>query len=390
MEVYILDSLYRRVDVVDKFESVIWTERFSAWGDVELLVHSTPANRKRFLTGTKLACNESYRVMTVETIEDTTDDEGKKLLKIKGPSLEYAFEHRVARGSLSDLTTEPKWVLTGKPADIARKMFHDICVAGILDPADVIPMVIEGSIFPEGTIPEPDETITYEVEPKSLYEALKELCDIYNLGFRLVRNFDSSQLYFDIYTGSDRTTQQTTLPAVVFSPSLDNLTNTTELTTTLLYKNVAYVISPVGHEVVYSLDFDPTTNGFDRRVLLVKADDITDEDPLVASAKMIQKGKEELAKHRRLSAFDGELTNSSKYKYGIDYNLGDLVELRNEDGVTNKMRVTEQIFVSDKEGERSYPTLTLEQFVMPGTWLDWKYNKPWEEFDVTEYWNNQP
>lgn len=146
----------------------------------------------------------------------------------------------------------------------------------------------------------------------------------------------------------------------------------------------------MGHEVVYSLDFDPTTNGFDRRVLLVKADDITDEDPLVASAKMIQKGKEELAKHRRLSAFDGELTNSSKYKYGIDYNLGDLVELRNEDGVTNKMRVTEQIFVSDKEGERSYPTLTLEQFVMPGTWLDWKYNKPWEEFDVTEYWNNQP
>jgi hypothetical protein len=41
MEVYILDSLLRRTEVVDQFESCIWTERFSEHGEFEIDIKST-------------------------------------------------------------------------------------------------------------------------------------------------------------------------------------------------------------------------------------------------------------------------------------------------------------------------------------------------------------
>lgn len=382
MEAYILDALYRRIQVVDQFESLIWTERYAAWGDFQMDIHSNSSFRRLLTAGTKLAINDSYRVMEVETIEDK-DESGEKLLVVKGRSMEKILEDRVARPSTANLTTMPKWTETGLPADIARKLFHDICVLGVLDSSDVIPGVIEGSsLFPEDTIAEPSTTVVVEMDPDTLYKVLTDLCDIYDLGFRLVRDPNTAQFYFDIYSGSDRTTSQTTLEPVIFSPDLDNLQNPSELTSIAGTKNVAYVISPVGFEIVYPDDIDPASvTGLERRVLYVKADDITDTDAAVASARMIQKGKDELSKNRSFSAFDGEINQNSQYKYGRNYNLGDLIEQRNTDGVTNVMRITEQIFVSDKEGERSYPTLSISKFITPGSWAAWDYNQQWVDLD---------
>lgn len=391
MEVYILDSLYRRDQVVDKFQSLIWTERYSAAGDFELHLPSILENRRRFVPGVRLACNTSYRVMTVETVEDSTDSDGRKMMKITGPSLEDILDDRVARGTLGDLTATPKWALTGTPGNIMRQIFHDICVTGILDAGDKITSVIEDSIFPPDTIAEPSDEYTVELELATVYKAEKDLADLFGLGFRLIRHPVTSLLYWDVYSGSDRTTQQNTLPAVVFSPELDNLQNIKELTTINLYKNVAYVFSPVGHEIVYALDVDPTVEGFERRVLMVRADDITDEDGPTASAKMIQRGKEELGKNRRFSAFDGELSQRSQYKYGVDYNLGDLIEMRNTDGNTNYMQVTEQIMTSDEEGDKSYPSLSINRFITPGSWSSWDYNQEWADLEPSpEEWADQP
>jgi hypothetical protein len=381
VEAYILDDQYRRVSVIDKFESFIWTERFSSYGDFELHLHSTRQNKNLLPIGTRLATTESYRVMTVETIIDEIDDEGRALLTVKGRSLESVLLNRLARPELVDLTTLPKWELTDVPAELARTIYHEICGLGALNDGDILP-VTEASIFDPDTIPEPTDEITYEIDVISVYEAIKNLADAYSMGFRLVRHPSTGVLYFDVYMGSDRTTQQTTLPAVVFSPGLDNLKNISELSTDVLYKNVAYVISPVGSEIVYALDVDPDISGFDRRILIVKADDLTDSD------QINRRGTEELAKSRRLSAFDGELSQSSRYKYGTSYNLGDHVELQNGSGAVSTMQVTEQIFVSDKEGERSYPTLSLVSFAVEGSWNEWPPSEAWDDVDPGLAWDD--
>lgn len=391
MELYTLDALLRRVEVVDMFESLIWTERYQATGEFELQVHSNTGTRGIFQNGTLLALNESYRIMKVETVEDTTDEQGKTVLKVTGRSMENILEDRVAKDTMSNTTVEPEWVITGLPAAVIRSIFTDICVTGTLDVGDKIPLIGAGTLFPTNTIPEPTGSITVKLELQTVYAAIKSLCELYDLGFRLTTDFYSSVLHFEVYSGSDRTSGQSILPAVVFSPSLDNLQNTTDLKTIEPNKNVAYVFSPVGFEKVYAAGVDPEVESFERQVLLVNASDITDPTPATATALMIQRGVEELSKNRSYSAFDGELNHNSEYKYGKDYHLGDLVELRNIDGLTNNMRVSEQIFVSDAQGDRSYPTLAINLVIQPGTWLAWEHNMVWLDLDLdtTSVWANQ-
>jgi hypothetical protein len=280
-----------------------------------------------------------------------------------------------------------------------RKIFHDICVTGILAPdivgppfipsPDKIPFIVEGSILPAGTISESTDVLNLELEPMSVGDALVQMAEQYDLGFRMLRGDDTSQLWFDVYSGSDRTTGQAFLPAVIFSPELGNLQDTKALSSDAIYKNCAYVFSPVGSKVVYPDGVDPSVSGFDRRILIVTADDIT--DPATADEQMRLRGLAELSKNRQVSAFDGQITQYSDYKYGVDYQLGDLIEVRNTDGSTNKMRITEQIFVSDKEGDRTYPTLALNQFITPGSWLGWDFNQKWVDLDANMMtWADQP
>lgn len=387
LELYILNTMYQRIAIVDNFESLIWTERASALGDFELIMASTMENRQKLPAGTLLGLNMSDRIMVLETFADGENSEGEQTLTLKGRDLEKILDERVA----ATTTDDPSWIITDKPADIARKIFHDICIAGTFNTGDIISGITEGTFYPEDTIVEPDDEITYSIEVMSVYQALVNLCNPYAMGFRLVRDRTSNSptLYFDIYMGSDRTTLQSDLPAVVFSEELDTLQSPNEITSIALFKNVAYVFSPAGKEVVYPLDVDSSISGFERRALWINMTDLAADDP-DASAKMIQKGKEELYKNRQLSAFDGELNQYSSYVYGQDYNLNDLVEMQNRDGVRNQMRVTEQIFVSDEQGVRSYPTLALQTFITPGSWLARPAEQVWVDVPDSEHWGDLP
>lgn len=353
MEFYTLDGLLRREWIFDRFESLIWTERFSDVGDFQLVIESTPETRSLLTAGTKVVVNVSKRVMEIETIVNTNDDAGRSLIKIQGKELVKILDDRLAADSI--VTDEP-WVITDYPANVARYMFDQVCSFGWPLAADVLPFLVSGSIYPPGTIPEPSDVITWYQERDTLYNAIKKLVDLYALGFRLVRNGDESQLYFDIYSGNDRTTAQTELSPVVFSRELDNLQNTREFKTIDGLKTVAYVFAPAGVRIVYAEGVDPGITGFERRVLTVKSTVAAGTSDW--EALLDQEGAKALSEHRTLQAFDGEVNQNSNYQYEIDYFLGDLVEMLNTDGMTNNMRVTEQIFVEDQEGERAYPTLS--------------------------------
>jgi hypothetical protein len=119
-------------------------------------------------------------------------------------------------------------------------------------------------------------------------------------------------------------------------------------------------------------------SGLSRKVLMVKADDITAAAGSTLNSLMTERGLAELYKNRTLMAIDGEIAKTrSKYVYGVDYYLGDVVEIRNRDGETERMRVSEQIFSDDSNGEYSYPTLETDLFVPPGSWFSWEFATPW-------------
>jgi hypothetical protein len=390
VELYLLDPLLRRQYVFDRFISLIWTERWQVYGDFQLDIWSTPSTRAAFTPDTYVSCSRSNYVMRIESVEDDVTADGIKTLIIKGNSIEKILTDRVAYSVAGDLTTTPKWTLTDKPADLMRTVFHDICIAGLLDTEDIIPGVTEGTFMPTSTLAEPTDPITVDITPTDVYSVETQIASAWNLGFRMLRQDSTGQLFWEVYAGSDRTTSQTTLTPVIFGPNLGNLQNTKELADISKAKNVAYVYSPAGFQKVYAPGVDTTVDGFERRVLVVNASDITSTATPSVTAALMQRGYQALAAYRTSQLFDGEISQYSSYKYGVDYNLGDTVEMQNIDGVSNVMRVTEQIFVEDNNGYREYPTLVLNTYINTGSWLS-EQAKQWIDFDTdtTSVWSNQ-
>jgi hypothetical protein len=324
--------------------------------------------------------------MTVDTISDATDAQtGARNITVTGKSLENMFNDRVAMPVISDTTTNPNWVVTGKPGDVIRYMVNQICVVCVLDEHDTIPFYRMGMLLPPGNIPEPADIITVTSSPDTLYNTITQIAATYGLGFRLVRNGDAGEIYFEVYMGNDVTSDQTILNPVIFDPNLDNLEGITVLTSSAISKTVAYVYATNGSAVVYAVNVDPNSTGTDRRVLIVNSSNSDDAgDDLTAALE--QEGLMALSAQTLVYSFDGELTPSVPYIYGVDYNLGDLVEERNSDGFGNKMVVTEQIFSKDDTGTRSYPTLTLFETITPNTWASWDANQDWSDVDPSVVW----
>jgi len=386
MELYVLDSMLRRIEVIDQFDSLIWTDRYKELGDFKLEIQSTLTMKTLLSEGTFLACNDSLRVMVVETVEDAVTEDGKELLTIAGRSLEFILMNRIVLAQ----------TLTDTPGNICRTLFNNSCVLGTLSTDDILPYLGAGSIYPVDTNTEYPDDVTLEIKPKSLYQAIKDICDVYDMGFRLCRHPVTELLYFEIYVGSDRTTGQSVLPAVVFSANLDTLANSKELLTIQDEKNLAYVYTDTTSLIVYTDASEADTmTGFNRKMLLVDATDyVPTGDSGIDDAILESRGVSALADYRGSQTFDGVINQNSGYKYGIDYHLGDMVEMRARSGFGNYLRVTEQILSSDSTGEASYPTLTKSLTVTPGSWVSWTGTYQWADLEDTNelnvYWADAP
>lgn len=385
LEWYTLDDQFRKDAVIEEFESFIWTERFNDAGDFQIVIKSTYQSRTLLTPGTWITKKGSYYVMQIQTVSDQTDDTGVRNLTITGASMESLLEDRVAMPAVTDTTTTPAWVLTDTPGNICRYIFEQICVVGLISTLDTIPFYTEGTLLPVGSIEEETEEITVSTQPDTVFNVIQKICQTYFLGFRLVRNGEQSEIYFEIYTGNDLTSDQTANTPVIFDPDLDNLEAVTTLSSTALIKTVAYVFATNGSAIVYGVGADSTASGDGRHVLLVNSSNSADASEDLDAA-LQSEGLLALTACRQVYQFDGELPQTIPYVYGRDYNLGDLVEERDSDGIGNQMIVTEQIFSADDTGERAYPTLTIKEVITPGTWVAFDPTKDWTDEDETVVW----
>lgn len=403
MELYILNRTYERIHVVDTFESLIWTERWQAYGEFELEMQSNRYSRSLFAPDVLLAMSESDRVMVVDTVEDINDPE-ENLLKVSGVSIEAPIlQSRVVSEAPNATGT---WYVTSSPIGIPRMLFDHIYASPYWNVYDAIPLLSQRFINPDYFAEEEGITDTLDwvqERPDTLYNEIQRACKPYNLGFRIVRDPVNPQLYFEVYTGVDRTTKRPNqdVDPIVYDYSLDNVQNTRQLDTKRGYKNTAFVYTDDGfYKFVVRPDpgLDITSFGYleglERHIIPVPVTIPADwtggtEEYLDRVGKNVLSQQQ----YKGVTIFEGELNENAKYKYNVDYTLGDILELRNRDGVVSYKHVTEQIFVSDAEGERSYPAVSVGKFNQP---IGWKmYNKAqdgkyvWEDFDDSnEVWED--
>lgn len=393
MDLYVLDNDLRRVDIFDAYSSMVWAERVLPHGEFELETADTPRAREVFRVGRMLAIQKSNRVMIVESVSVMNKDEERKL-RVLGRSAERWFEDRVAAPGILPTAdaegNEVLWKFSGTPQQTIREIAKKSL---ILDQTDAQSHILPITDTTYGSILV-TETAEFQIKPNQADKLMNDIAEVYSIGWRLVRFEDGSALDFQVFTGDDRTTGQTVFSPVVFSEELGNLTNVNTIESSKEYKNVAYVFGKKASAIVYADNVDPAITGNERRVLYVDASDLDDDiqpGPELEKA-LRRKGLDELAKRRPVLAFDGEADKYSGYVYGQDYNLGDRVEFRDQFGNRNTMIVTEQVFIVDGEGARSYPTLSYHDITIVGSWAAYNPTQVWSDIpnDANHEWADLP
>ena len=136
MEAYTLNRNFLKQDVIDRFNSIIWTERYYGDSEVELVVPVTQEMLRKLPIGTFLTIDASDEVMILETMNI---EDGK--LKLTGISLLPWLNNRFIRAS--DKHEDRYWNLGGDPDQTAGWVLWAI----------VYYMCVQGSPFLDGTYP---------------------------------------------------------------------------------------------------------------------------------------------------------------------------------------------------------------------------------------------
>lgn len=347
MEVLVLDKDFKNVGVIDDFESLIWTDRYSEAGEFEISTYPNANVCSIAQNGYYLHLKESEHVMIIESLNITTDVEKGNRLIIGGRSLESILDRRIVWGMAE---------VTGNVEECIRALIS----SNIIDAQNS--RKISNFIFSESH----DSSITSKMMAAqytgdNIYDVIKAICDEIDIGFKVVLA-DENNFSFSLYNGIDRSYNQSVRPYVIYSPSYENIINSSYLESTKDWKNAALIAGEDRAEQRKVTNIG-TTTGLERREIFVDARDIqseredqtsyTDEEYLNL---LKRRGLEQLVEHTKIKAFEGDVETINSYKYGTDFFLGDIIQIQNEYGYGSAMRVSEVVFSQDSNGINILPT----------------------------------
>lgn len=362
MDLYTLDENFQQKTAIDEAVSIIWTERYASYGDFNLVIPDDPALKATLVEGTFLWTPDSKEAMIVDTISTEAG-----LCTLTGPALSGFLLQRILRDSWT--ADKDSWQLTGAAGAIAAQIVSDMCIAGGLMDGSGILLLGANEIIPNLSLgaQASGTSISVAVGYGNVYDGVKSVCALDTVGFAIYLNMGvgSYELKFETYRGLDRTTDQSDNAIVIFEPALDSLAEVKQLRSTAGYKNVA-IVWPNGitAQNQMGIAYAPGSSGligFDRRTLMISASDVNAADYSTPDLVAIlnQKAKDALANNNFVRMTDGQIVPQGSFKYGVDYSLGDILELRANDGVSQAARVTEYIRSKNSSGSAEYPTLSV-------------------------------
>ncbi len=352
MEILVLNTNFESVYIIDSFKSMIWTDRYNAYGDFEIYLPIDSDMLEYLKEDYYLWIKESDHCMIIEDLAIDSDTEDGNHLIVTGRSLESILERRIIWGQK---------ILTGNLQDAIETLLNE----SIISPS-ITERKIDNFIFEPSTDPRVTElTIDAQFTGDDLYVVIKKLCQSNNLGFKIVLN-DNNQFVFSLYTGADRTYNQNNNPYVVFSPDFENIINSNFFTSKANLKNVTLVAGE-GEGSSRKTTTVGSGSGLNRRELFTDARDISSnvDGGTLTNEQYIEKlkarGNEKLSEHTVETAFEGEVEATRLFKYGEDFFIGDIVQIANEYGHEGRAYISELIISQSEDGVSIYPTFQTIQ-----------------------------
>lgn len=359
-DIYVLNNTDFSIEgIVDSYVSCIWRPSYNDIGDFELYVDASKEllsllQINRYLVRSSDISVDAQnkvtynKVMIIKNIELTTNIENGNFLIITGRELKFLLHQRIIWSQTN---------LTGTAESAIRTLVNQNAIAPT-DTKRVIPNLVLGAVA--GLT----DTIEKQVTGDNLATTIVEITTAYNYGWDIF--IYDGNLVFIIYTGLDRSYDQTDRQYVVFSDSFENLYNTDYQVSTEEYANTSLIGGEgEGLERVYVSVGDDKT-GLSRFETFTDARDLSSnkdsdqEIPLATYKELLkERGKENLASLAYTEGFSGEVLTDLAFKYGVDFDLGDLVTVINSYGITKNVRVLSAIESDDENGTKLLPQFNI-------------------------------
>lgn len=336
MNLIILDENFDTLGIVSVFNTLIWDRRYYAAGLFELY---TPAEYFELMnTGRYLYRSDRTDLGVIREVNFARDAKGARTAYCKGYFSEELLNNRVLNTQIN---------LSGTPESIGRQLVQKY----LISPGDAgrkIPQIKLGTVKGIGT------SVTVTATGDSLGDKLFEIERTQEQSHRLVYDYLTNSLTFEVWQGKDRTDSQEVNSWAIFSDKFYNVKNAVYDRDESDCKNYAYVAGEGEGAARVVVEVDIRTDPSDeRRELYVDARDLqstyTDEGGTEHTytaaqyrALLRQRGLEKLAEYEKVETVNSDVDPDANLVYMTDFDLGDLCTYRYMDvGIETTKRITE-------------------------------------------------
>lgn len=260
LEVIVLLPDFTPLGPVNRMTALRWTERVRAFGDFELWCPLTPENAE-YLVQENLIWIGTESVGVIEVSQKTKDEEGSLGLHISGRFNECWLDRRIVWDQYSR---------TDYVSNHMRNMVYENAVNPSSSVRKIPGVVLSESQSVKGS------SVAYQAHRSGLWDSLLELGTVHGLNPRLINDVPSKTCQFTVLDSTDRSREQSKVPAVVLSSDLNDVLSSDYLSDLTSSKNMA-IVAGSGEGINRKTAFiNDTASGLNRRELYVDARDLSD------------------------------------------------------------------------------------------------------------------
>lgn len=377
-ELYLLDENRKRKHIIDTYSSIIWAPRYNDLGDCELVISATEENFKKINECKYITRTDDEMVCEIKKIEIQTDEENGNQFIITGTDIKNILNQRIV---------EKQTNFNGFVEDYIRKLINDSIINPTNPDRKIKNFILANKV---GFTEKISEQVTYDY----VGNKIQELCKQYGWGYKIT--IVNENFVFSLYKGEDKSDY------ITFSQDYDNISTTSYSKDDSNIKNIALIAGEgegaervtttigegkgidrhelyidardVSSEIDYSELLSSYPNGSEKIIndiiyyqvngtniaILIKDDagEITKvqlcSNIYIESLK--HTGYEKMSAYKSVTSFTGEIIVGVNYIYKTDYNLGDIVNLVNEYGISMKARICEVLENQEENGYNMEPT----------------------------------
>lgn len=341
MNVYILNTSLEIIEIIDDYYSLIWASRYCEIGEFEIELPIDYNTNPAIELGNFVVIPSSDIVMIIEE-KKTSFDLDKETILVSGESTESFLKRRWFEG--------PKNV----NGSVESYLYGTVLSTFVNNPVTARNISILSGTELATNYPLPNY-IT-QIGIGSIYDFFTSMCKATGMGYKIVWLQDSAELAFIVYRGVDRSTEQSTVPPVIFAREFDNIISAEYVDSE---KDVVNIVKVFTDDLVFdSVDvwwlglpappLLPEPAGLERyeSVLELSIDrNIDPENPLgdlEVQSIIYTKGMEVIHNNSPRKLIDGDFDISGNFKYGVDFFMGDVIQVY-FNGVDTPARVVELI-----------------------------------------------